>query len=430
MGNGIAFAHDNGRVVACALGHKRVDALDGMADRTVLRQRLRREVSMLPAVVKQRCERARTEPKHTAVGRNGRFFTRDGHIQPQILHQLLRIFKVRAPAAGAHIHKIQSVGRVRRAKDTEVRVLLKLAQNIQHMRRIFADILIADIAEPCTHAAGLCLDGFFIMHKAGVVIFPQLRGQITEEGRHIAALILHHGHGNAVYRQAGKGCLDLRLFIGTARCDKDIGLRREFGSKSPALVEHIHKIQMHGQRDAAVLAKALCRIGILHGRFNDAGQRQIPCEVVGVHRPDHILPDQLQRVVRLIAQIVIQLLHRLACGIVEVGLQLMHKAAALEKRAFFFAQQQRRADQQRVVGKLLQVIGLDIDIPLKALIPELLGEHSLIPLHRVGVAFDHRHRIPIGLQFRVLHKALAIDNEMGLDMHRQIVVKMLALEGV
>ena len=30
----------------------------------------------------------------------------------------------------------------------------------------------------------------------------------------------------------------------------------------------------------------------------------------------------------------------------------------------------------------------------------VLGEHSLVSLHRVGVALDHRHVVPVGLQLR------------------------------
>ena len=108
----------------------------------------------------------------------------------------------------------------------------------------------------------------------------------------------------------------------------------------------------------------------------------------------------------------------------------MHKAAALEQRTLFLPQKARRADEQRIVGELLQIVGLDIDVPLEALILKLFGEHGLVPLHRVGVAFDHRHIVPIILQFRGLDKALAVDDEMGLDVHRQIVIKVLALEGV
>ena len=309
-----------------------------MADRAVLGQRLGREVRVLPAVVKQRCQCLGAEPEHTAVGRNGRFFTGNRRIDAKVFHQLFRVFKVRAPAAGAHIHEVKSVRRVRRAENTEVRVLLKLAQHIQHMSSVFADILIADIAKARADTAGAGLDGFFVMHEAGVVIVPQLRGQVTEEGTDVAALVLHHGHGDTADVQVRKGGLDLRLLISTARRDENIRLWRELCRKRLAGIQHIHEIQVHGQRNAAVLADALCRCLVQHRRLDDAGQREIAGKIVRVHRADHVLPDEVHRIVRLVPQIVVQLLHRLTCRVVEIGLQLMHKAAALEQRAFFLPQ--------------------------------------------------------------------------------------------
>ena len=95
---------------------------------------------------------------------------------------------------------------------------------------------------------------------------------------------------------------------------------------------------MHGQRNAAVLADALCRCLVQHRRLDDAGQCEIAGKIVRVHRADHVLPDEVHRIVRLVPQIVVQLLHRLTCRVVEIGLQLMHKAAALEQRAFFLPQ--------------------------------------------------------------------------------------------
>ena len=42
------------------------------------------------------------------------------------------------------------------------------------------------------------------------------------------------------------------------------------------------------------------RNGIQHSRLNDAGQGQAAGEVVGVHRADHVLPDEGHRIVCLI----------------------------------------------------------------------------------------------------------------------------------
>ena len=268
------------------------------------------------------------------------------------------------------------------------------------------------------------------MHEAGVVIVPQLRGQVTEEGADVAALVLHHGHGDAADVQVRKGGLDLRLLISTARRDEDIRLRRELCRKRLAGIQHIHEIQVHGQRNAAVFADALRRCLVQHRRLDDAGQGEIAGKIVRVHRADHVLPDEVHRIVRLVPQIVVQLLHRLTCRVVEIGLQLVHKAAALEQRAFFLPQQKRRADEQRIVCEVLQIVGFHIDIPLEALILKLLGEHSLVSLHRVGVALDHRHVVPVGLQLRVLHKAPTVNDEVRLDVYGQIVIQVLALEGV
>ena len=88
------------------------------------------------------------------------------------------------------------MGRERRAEDAKVRVILELAEYVQHMGGIFADVLVADIAEAGTYAAWLGLDGLFIVHEAGVdIITAQLRGQVAEERTHIAAAIFHHLHG-------------------------------------------------------------------------------------------------------------------------------------------------------------------------------------------------------------------------------------------
>ena len=105
----------------------------------------------------------------------------------------------------------------RRAEDAEVGVVFELAQHIEHMGGVFADILVADIAEAGTHAAGLGLDGLFVVHEAGVVIPAQLRGQIAEERTDIAAAVFHHRDGDAVQRQGGKGFFDLGLFAGLVR---------------------------------------------------------------------------------------------------------------------------------------------------------------------------------------------------------------------
>ena len=187
---------------------------------------------------------------------------------------------------------------------------------------------------------------------------------------------------------------------------------------------------MHRQGDLAVGADLFGLGLVLHRGWDDARQPQIAGELMRVHGADHVFPDEVERVVGLIAQVGIQLLHRLACRIVEVGFQRVHKAAALKKRALFLAQQFRRADQQRIVGKVFEVVGLDIDVPLETAILELLGKNGLVPLDGIVIVGDHGHVIPILLQLRALDKALAVDDEVRLDVHRQIIINVLALERI
>ena len=59
---------------------------------------------------------------------------------------------------------------------------------------------------------------------------------------------------------------DLLLFLLAVGGDKDVGLRRELGGKRQALVQHIHKIQVHGQGDAALGADLLRQGFVLHRR--------------------------------------------------------------------------------------------------------------------------------------------------------------------
>ena len=149
-----------------------------------------------------------------------------------------------------------------------------------------------------------------------------------------------------------------------------------------------------------------------------------------MHGADHILPDQIHGIVGFIPQILVQFPHRFAGSIIQICFQRVHKAAALKQRTFFVAQQTNRANQQRVVGKIFQIIGLNIRIPFKTAVRKLFGENSLIPLHRIGIVFNHGHFVPVLLQLRTLHEPFAVDNKMRLNMHRQIAVKMLSLKRI
>ena len=187
---------------------------------------------------------------------------------------------------------------------------------------------------------------------------------------------------------------------------------------------------MHGQGDPAVGADLLGLGLVLHRGLDDAGQTEVTGKLVRVHGADHVFPDEVQRIIRFIPQVSVQLLHRLTGRIVQVGFQRVHKAAALEQRALFLPQQLGRADQQRIVSEIFQVIGLDIDIPLKTAFLELLGKDSLVPLDGIVVVGDHGHVVPVLLQFRAFYKTLAVNDEVGLDMHRQIAIDVLALERI
>ena len=146
-----------------------------MADGSVPRQRFRREIAVLPSSGQQRLQRGGTEPEHTAKGCNGRFLAGHRHVQPQFFGQLAGIVKVGPPAAGTEVHKIQPMSGKRRTKDAQIRVLLKFAEHIFHMRRVFGNVLGTDPAKACAHAAGFGLHGLFVMHKADVIAVPQQR---------------------------------------------------------------------------------------------------------------------------------------------------------------------------------------------------------------------------------------------------------------
>ena len=107
------------------------------------------------------------------------------------------------------------MGGERRAEKTQAGVPLELAEDVEHMVGVLADVFVADIAEAAAHAARLGLHGLFVVHEAGIVIPGQAGGQVAEEGRHVPAAVFHHQHRDAVQRQRGEGRLDRRLlFLG------------------------------------------------------------------------------------------------------------------------------------------------------------------------------------------------------------------------
>ena len=318
----------------------------------------------------------------------------------------------------------------RRAEQAQIRVFFKFCQHIQHIVCVFADILVTDIAKAGANASGFGLDGLFIVHKAGVIILPDLRGKVTQERCHIAAAVFDHLYGNGIQRQGAECFFDLLLFLRRVGGNKNVSLRRHVGGKGAALGQHIHKIQVHAQRNAAVFAHGSGAGLILYPFRNQAGQTQVAGKIIRVHGADHVFPDQLQRVIRMVPQVGVQFPHRLPGGIIQVCLKIMHKAAALEQRALFIPQQPRGADKQRIIRKLFQIVRVDIDIPLVAFIGKLFGKHRFIPLHRVGIAFDHGHGIPVILQLFALDELFTVDNKVGLNVHRQVIIKMFALKGV
>ena len=284
-------------------------------------------------------------------------------------------------------------------------------------------VLEALVGESVTHRVRVELSDLLVVRVAHDVVVVDDVLPRHEEGADVAPPVLHEAHLDVV-GQPLAGSLDLLHLLRAGGAQEDVDALGHVADVLQRGLDQIHVVQMRDEGDLLLLGLADDRL-----RGQDVGELEILHQVRHVHRAQGVVPDEVRVEVRVVAQVGVELDTGLAHGLVEDVVVGAEEGAALEDRAALVPDDLDRGEENGAEVEALHVLGVDVDVGGEAEALEALGEGHLVQTHRLLVAVDLRHLVPIVLEGLGGHQGATVGVEVGLEVSGQVALEGIA-EGV
>ena len=164
-------------------------------------------------------------------------------------------------------------------------------------------------------------------------------------------------------------------------------------------------------------------------RGQDVGELEVLHQVRHVHGAQGVVPDEVHIEVRVVAQVGVELGAGLAHGLAQDVVVGAEEGATLEDRAALVPDDLDRGEENGAEVEALHVLGVDVDVGGETEALEALGEGNLVHAHRLLVAVDLGHLVPVVLKGLGGDQGAAVGVEVGLEVAGKITLFGIA-EGV
>ena len=373
-------------------------------------------------MVEQRLEGLGTEPEHGSQRSDGLLGRVKRNIESQFAQKRLGTLEVGAPSVGED-REVVGVVRGRGSQEAQTRLGVEGGDDVLDEVSRGKQVLEALVGESVTHRIRVELSDLLVVRVAHDVVVVDDVLPRHEEGADVAPPVLHEAHLDVV-GQPLAGSLDLLHLLRAGGAQEDVDALGHVADVLQRGLDQIHVVQMRDEGDLLLLGLADDRL-----RGQDVGELEILHQVRHVHRAQGVVPDEVRVEVRVVAQVGVELDTGLAHGLVEDVVVGAEEGAALEDRAALVPDDLDRGEEDRAEGVALHVLGVDVDVGGEAEALEALGEGHLVQTHRLLVAVDLRHLVPIVLEGLGGHQGATVGVEVGLEVSGQVALEGIA-EGV
>ena len=378
--------------------------------------RLGREVLPLPIVVEERRERRGPEPEHRAQGRDRLLVVVHRHGDPHLGQELAGPHEVGPPPEGRDREVVRVIGRGGH-EHAQARLQIEGRNDVRHELPGGKEVLEALDGESIALAVEGELSDLLVVDEADEIVVHNGVLEPDEERRHVPPPVLDeadiHVEGQVL---AGPSHL-LGLLLAPDR-EYEIAPLRHVPDVGQHVIQQVHVVEVGHQGHPRVTG-----LGDDGAGRKDVGELEVLHQIRHVHGAQGVVPDEVRIEIRVIAEVLVKVLRRIADGLVEDVLVVVEEGASLEDRAALLLDEPLGGEEDGLIRVPLEILGVDVDVGGEAEALEALGEGRLMHADRLGVTGDLGHLVPVLLERPARDEGTAVGVEMRLDVTGYVALR-------
>ena len=257
-------------------------------------------------------------------------------------------------------------------QDAELRLPIEEGEDVLDECSGRQDVLEAFEGEALPDRARIDLGDLLVVDEADEVVVEDEFAGADEQGGDIAAAIDDRAHDDVIRQSFDRGAHGIRFLLG-ADGDDDVRVIGHRGGVVEHLVEELHVVDVHDERQAAPL-----RLERGRARRQHVGELEVLHEVGELAGPQKVLPDEARIEVGLIAQVLVQVERGVAHGLIEDVFVVVEEGAPFEDRAALLGDEPLGGEDDGVGGAADQIARVDVEVPGEPEVLEALREGLLV----------------------------------------------------